>query len=81
MDMHTALQIYTVPLIRKLTGNTFANGYRTDIENRYENMIRQGTERIPNRNGMDKERQNRQNLDVLADLYYSVVCQLCPFTC
>ena len=32
MNMHTALQIYTVPLIRKLTGNTFANGYRTDRE-------------------------------------------------
>lgn len=56
--MHTALQIYIVPLIRNLTGNAFANGYRIDrerIRGREQNKYRTDTEGILNRNGMDKE--------------------------
>ena len=62
MDMHTALQIYTVPLRRNLTGKAFANRYRTDrecVQEREQNEYRTDTEGILNRNGMDKERENR----------------------
>jgi len=46
-----ALRKYTVPIRRKLTGNVFANGYRTDTEQVWEcerKRYRMDTEQIPN---------------------------------